>query len=113
DAGLLLLDEPFSALDERLRAGLRQELLRLRRELGLTIVFVTHDLREAHLLANRIAVLDEGQVLQFSARDDVFKRPASRRVAELTGVENLLPVEVIGQDGEAALVEVAGARFRC
>lgn len=113
DAGLLLLDEPFSALDERLRAGLRQELLRLRRDLGLTIVFVTHDLREAHLLANRIAVLDEGQVLQFSARDHVFKRPASRRVAELTGVENLLPVEVVARDGETALVDVAGARFQC
>jgi len=88
-ADVLLLDEPFSALDEGLRAELRAELLRLRSELELPIVFVTHDLREAHLLADRVAVLDEGRVLQFDARDEVFRRPRSRRVAELTGVRNL------------------------
>ena len=58
---VLLLDEPFSALDEALRSDLRSELLRLRREIELPIVFVTHDLREAHLLADRIAVIDEGR----------------------------------------------------
>jgi molybdate transport system ATP-binding protein len=86
---VLLLDEPFSALDEVLRADLRAELLRLRHELDIPVVFVTHDLREAHLLADRIVVLDEGRVLQFAAREDVFRRPASRRVAELTGVRNV------------------------
>jgi molybdate transport system ATP-binding protein len=93
---VLLLDEPFSALDEALRADLRAELLRLRRELRLSIVFVTHDLREAHLLADRIAVLDDGKVLQFAARDEVFRRPSSRRVAELTGISNLFEGEVRG-----------------
>ncbi len=86
----LLLDEPFSALDEALREELRAELLRLRRELGLPILFVTHDLREAHLLGDRIAVLDEGRVLQFDRRDEVFRHPRSRRVAELTGVRNIV-----------------------
>ena len=86
---VLLLDEPFSALDEALRTDLRAELLRLRREMRLSIVFVTHDLREAHLLADRIAVLDEGRVLQFGPRDEVFHRPASRLVAELTGFSNI------------------------
>ena len=85
----LLLDEPFSALDDALRADLRAELLRLRAEYELPIVFVTHDLREAHLLADRVAVLDGGRVLQFGARDEVFRRPASRRVAELTGTRNI------------------------
>ncbi|MDA0257023.1 MAG: ABC transporter ATP-binding protein [Chloroflexi bacterium] len=92
----LLLDEPFSALDEALREELRAELLRLRRELRLPILFVTHDLREAHLLADRIAVLDEGRVLQFDRRDEVFRHPRSRRVAELTGVRNIVAGRIEG-----------------
>ena len=104
---VLLLDEPFSALDEALRSDLRDELLRLRRELELPIVFVTHDLREAHLLADRIVVIDGGRVLQFAPRDEVFQRPSSRRVAELTGIANIFAGEV--RDG---LVEVAGLELR-
>ena len=104
---VLLLDEPFSALDEALRADLRAELLRLRREMRLSIVFVTHDLREAHLLADRIAVLDEGRVLQFAARDEVFRRPASRLVAELTGFSNIFEAH---QHAEG--VAVAGLPLR-
>ncbi|MGI8926216.1 MAG: ABC transporter ATP-binding protein [Tepidiformaceae bacterium] len=113
DARLLLLDEPFSALDESLRAALRRELLRLRAELGLSIVFVTHDLREAHLLADRIAVFDEGRVLQFDARETVFRRPANRRVAELTGVANIFRGVAAGTEGGALLVEVEGLGLRC
>jgi len=86
---LLLLDEPFSALDNALRVTLRRELARLRRELDLTIVFVTHDLREAYNLADRIAVFDAGRVLQVDDREAVFHRPACRRVAELTEVRNI------------------------
>ncbi|MGE3075829.1 MAG: ABC transporter ATP-binding protein [Dehalococcoidia bacterium] len=112
DANVLLLDEPFSALDDALRVTLRRELLRLRAELGLTIVFVTHDLREAHLLADRLAVFDEGRVLQFGPREEVFRRPLSRRVAELTGTSNIFRATVreLGQDGELQL-EIGGARF--
>lgn len=95
ESPVLLLDEPFSALDERLREELRRELLRLRTELGLTILFVTHDLREAHLLADQLAVVDAGCILQRDAKEVVFSRPSSRRVAELTGVENLLRGNVL------------------
>ena len=112
DARLLLLDEPFSALDDSLRASLRRELLRLRRDLGLTIVFVTHDLREAHLLADRIAVFDEGRLLQVDGREEVFRRPVSRRVAELTGVGNIFPARVAAL-GECPAVEAGGAVLRC
>ncbi len=111
DANVLLLDEPFSALDDALRVTLRRELLRLRAELGLTIVFVTHDLREAHLLADRLAVFDEGRVLQFGPRDEVFRRPISRRVAELTGTANLFTARVCATNSEMTLLEVAGGRF--
>lgn len=113
DARLLLLDEPFSALDDALRTGLRRELLRLRAELGLTIVFVTHDLREAHLLADRIAVFDQGRVLQFGPREEVFLRPASRRVAELVGVANIWRGVVTGHRAPHVEVDVDGLRLEC
>jgi len=109
---LLLLDEPFSALDESLRRTLRAELLRLRAELGLTVVFVTHDLREAHLLADRLAVFDQGRILQFDRREEVFRHPASRRVAELTGVSNVMAARVLARVDGALQVDVEGLVLR-
>jgi molybdate transport system ATP-binding protein len=113
DTRLLLLDEPFSALDDSLREGLRRELVRLRRELGLSTVFVTHDLREAHLLADRLAVFDEGRMLQIASRDEVFRHPASRRVAELTGVANILPGTAGETAGGVVAVDVGGHNLQC
>ncbi|HEY5476477.1 MAG TPA: ABC transporter ATP-binding protein [Tepidiformaceae bacterium] len=113
DTRLLLLDEPFSALDESLRAGLRRELLRLRKEFGLTILFVTHDLREAHLLADRLAVFDAGRILQFEDRETVFRKPLSRRVAELTGVANIFAATARARTSQSIEVEVAGLRLAC
>ncbi len=109
---LLLLDEPFSALDASLRRTLRAELLRLRADLGLTVVFVTHDLREAHLIADRLAVFDRGRILQFDHRDEVFRHPRSRRVAELTGVANILRGRVTGFGPGVVDVEVEGLTLR-
>lgn len=105
--GALLLDEPFSALDEALRGDLRAELLRLCSELAIPVVFVTHDLREAHLLADRIAVVEEGRVLQFAPRAEVFRHPASRRTAELIGVRNIFPARGLG----GSRVEIDGVAF--
>ncbi|MFQ5381294.1 MAG: ABC transporter ATP-binding protein [Dehalococcoidia bacterium] len=114
DVELLLLDEPFSALDESLRAELRKELVRLRVELGLTILFVTHDLREAHLIGDRIAVFDDGKVLQFGARDEVFRRPVSRRVGELTGVANIWRGRLASAwNAGPGAVTVDGLTLRC
>ena len=113
EAPLLLLDEPFSALDESLRTELRRELIRLRTELGLSVVFVTHDLREAHLLADRLAVFDAGKLLQFEQREAVFRRPASRRVAELTGVANIWRGRVRALEPGSAIIDVDGAPLRC
>jgi molybdate transport system ATP-binding protein len=107
---LLLLDEPFSALDNAIRVTLRRELARLKRDLDLTIVFVTHDLREAFNLADRIAVFESGTVLQVGTRDDVFNRPASARVAALTEVRNVWRGRIVRSD--AAGVSVETGRFR-
>lgn len=112
EATLLLLDEPFSALDESLRSALRGELLRLRRDFGLTIVFVTHDLREAHLLADQLAVFDEGRMLQVGPREEVFRRPSSRRVAELTGVANIFGGIVTSASPGAVVVQSHGLALR-
>lgn len=110
---LVLLDEPFSALDESLRSRLRQELLRLRNEFALSVIFVTHDLREAHLLAERLAVFDGGRILQFDDRETVFRRPVNRRVAELTGVANIFRSRVLVDQGATIVVEADGARLTC
>lgn len=108
-APLLLLDEPFSALDDSLRTAMRKELLRLRSELGLTILFVTHDLREAHFLADRVAVFDNGRVLQVGPREEIFKRPNSRRVAQLTGTANVWRGVVRSVDEGSVAVDVSAA----
>jgi thiamine transport system ATP-binding protein len=96
---LLLLDEPFGALDRPLRERLAADVRRITRQLGLTVVAVTHDHREALALADRIAVLDAGRVLQIGPNVEVWSRPRSRRVAEVLALPNLLPVEV--EDGRA------------
>ncbi|MEO8539410.1 MAG: ABC transporter ATP-binding protein [bacterium] len=111
EAPLLLLDEPFSALDDSLRTSMRKELLRLRAELGLTILFVTHDLREAHFLADRVAVFDNGRILQIGAREEIFKRPNSRRVAQLTGIPNVWQGTVSGIDEGTLRVTVEGVNL--
>lgn len=86
---ILLLDEPFSALDASIRAELRQNLALLSRNLHLPIVFITHDLEEAYMLADRVAVYDRGRVLQYNTREEIFYRPATQQVARLIGIRNL------------------------
>ncbi len=87
----LLLDEPLSNLDARLRAQMRVELRRLHAELGITTVYVTHDQDEAMALSTRIAVLDRGALVQVGTPADVYRRPRTRFVAEFLGAANLLP----------------------
>ena len=102
---LVLLDEPFSALDAPVREELRRELRRLQREAGLSTVLVTHDPEEAALLADEILVVDEGRLLQAGPRAEVFARPASPQVARLLGIPNLIPATV----AEAGVLAVGAA----
>ncbi|MDO9074836.1 MAG: ABC transporter ATP-binding protein [Rubrivivax sp.] len=85
---LLLLDEPFSAVDQMSRQGLYRLLADLRRDLGIPIVLVTHDLNEARLLADRLVVMDAGRVLQQGAPAAIHRTPRNARVADLVGLQN-------------------------
>lgn len=95
---ILLLDEPFSALDLAVRETLRQELLEMLYDYKGTILLVTHNLQEAYLMASTIAVIDGGKVLQAGSREEVLHRPRTRRVAEHTGAKNILR-GMVSRDG--------------
>ena len=92
---VLLLDEPLSALDLKLRRAMQAELKRLQRETGITFVFVTHDQEEALTMSDRIGVMSAGRLLQVGSPRDVYDRPADRFVADFIGETNLLPAEVV------------------
>jgi molybdate transport system permease protein len=112
-AGLLLLDEPFSALDAPLRASLREELLSLQREFAGTTIMVTHDPAEAALLADELLVLENGGVLQAGPTADVFRRPANETAAGLLGARNPGRGVVVSSNGiglgGGIVLEVAGS----
>ncbi len=92
---VLLLDEPLSALDLKLRKSMQIELKRLQMETGITFVFVTHDQEEALTMSDRIAVMSEGRVRQVGAPADIYDRPADRFVADFIGETNFLDAEVV------------------
>ncbi|MSQ48219.1 MAG: ABC transporter ATP-binding protein [Deltaproteobacteria bacterium] len=96
---LLLLDEPFAALDLALRESLREELAQVQARTGITVVMVTHDLTDAFALGHRILVYEAGRVIQHGTREEVFFHPATRHVAELVGTRNILPAVVERSDG--------------
>ena len=102
----LLFDEPLSNLDARLRRRVRDEIRALQRQLGLSVVYVTHDREEALMLADRIAVIDAGRVVQFGKPEDVFHRPGSAFVAGFMGADNAL--DLTHAEGGALTAAVAG-----
>jgi iron(III) transport system ATP-binding protein len=99
DPSLLLLDEPFSNLDARLREGMRVEMGQLQRRLGLTTIFVTHDQTEAMMLSDRIFVMNAGIVEQTGTPREVYEHPASRFVMDFLGRINYLPAHVVRLPG--------------
>ncbi len=90
---LLLLDEPLAALDRKLREGTRFELVRLQAELGLTFVMVTHDQGEAMSMASRLAVMNEGRIVQTGDPHEIYEHPRTRFVADFIGIANILPID--------------------
>ncbi len=104
---LLLLDEPLSNLDAKLRESLRFELKRLQREQGITTLYVTHDQSEALALSNRIAVMSAGYIMQLDKPAAIYQRPAGRFVADFIGTSNFLEGTVDRLEGEGAVVTTA------
>ncbi len=105
---ILLLDEPLSALDMRTQNTLRTELKRLHRSLGMTTLHVTHNQTEALVLADRIAVLMQGSIVQVGTPHEIFRKPKNEVVAEFVGVENVLSGRVVENVGGVARVAVGG-----
>jgi len=100
---VLLLDEPFAALDKNLRLDMQIEVRRIQRELGITTLLVTHDQEEAMSMADRIAVMNAGRVEQFDTPEEVYDRPASYFVARFVGTANLFPGRLV-RNGEDFLM---------
>ena len=101
---MLLLDEPLSALDHLTKDRLQEELQRVHHQLGITVFHITHDLNEAFVLADRMAVMQEGRILQQGMPQEIGRRPKTRFVAELMGLKNFLSAQVTTQ----GMIEVQG-----
>jgi len=102
---LVLMDEPFGALDRRLREGMQLEMMRLHEDLGMTFIFVTHDQEEALSMSDRVAVMNEGRIEQVGTPLDLYEHPASRFVARFLGDSNLFSGQV---DAPGRLETVTG-----
>ena len=107
---VLLLDEPFSALDRNLRASMQVEIKEIQRKLGVTTIFVTHDQGEALSLSDRIAVLAEGRIRQLGTPDEIYCRPVDRFVASFVGDVNVLHARLEQVDGPSATLALGPAR---
>jgi iron(III) transport system ATP-binding protein len=107
---LLLLDEPLSNLDAKLRESLRFELKRLQREHGITTVYVTHDQSEALSMSNKVAVMQEGHIRQIADPFEVYLRPINAFVANFVGTTNFFEGVVVGPEGDGWLVETANGQ---
>lgn len=108
DPDLLLMDEPLGALDKNLRGQMQFELKRLHRELGVTIMYVTHDQEEALTMSDRVALMNKGVIVQLGTAHELYEQPANRFVAEFIGESNLLEGRV---DESGCFVTEGGARF--
>jgi putative spermidine/putrescine transport system ATP-binding protein len=109
---VLLLDEPFSALDKNLRGSMQIELREIQRKLGVTTIFVTHDQSEALSLSDRLAVMSEGRIRQLGAPQEIYRRPCERFVASFVGDTNVLRGRLDRIDGTHAILTMGVAQVR-
>jgi multiple sugar transport system ATP-binding protein len=110
DADVLLMDEPLSDLDAKLKVEIRKEIQRIQKRLGVTTLYVTHDQEEATTMSDKIAVMNDGQLAQYGTADDLYERPVNRFVAEFIGNPkmNFLKARVDSNDDDRVRVEVEG-----
>jgi len=110
EPAVLLLDEPFSALDSAVREKLQGELLGLQREMGLSVIYVTHLLADAFALGDRMAVINDGRLEQIGAKQEVYQRPATRAVARFTGTRNIFDGQVLAVKGREVHINWCGQK---
>jgi spermidine/putrescine transport system ATP-binding protein len=103
---VLLLDEPLSALDKKMREQMQSELRRLQRAVGITFVLVTHDQEEALTMSDRIAVMFDGKIAQVATPQMLYGKPCSRRVGNFIGMMNFLEAKILGTQGDKVEVDV-------
>ena len=106
---VLLLDEPLGALDLKLRQEMQYELIRMKNELGITFVYVTHDQEEALTMSDTIVVMNQGYIQQIGSPESIYNEPENAFVADFIGDSNIIPATMI----EDKLVEILGTRFSC
>ena len=109
---VLLLDEPFSALDYKLRRAMQLEIKRLQRRLGITFVFVTHDQEEAFAMSDRVVVMTQGRIEQIGTPQEIYEEPSNLYVARFVGEINILPARIMSVPGEGIYIaDISGRRF--
>ena len=108
---VLLFDEPLSNLDARLRVQMRSEISRLQKELAITTIYVTHDQEEAMAISDRIAIMNEGRIVQIGKAEELYQRPSSHFVAGFLGNTNLVRGTVLAADAGQVTLDVAGHRW--
>jgi ABC-type Fe3+/spermidine/putrescine transport system ATPase subunit len=112
---VLLLDEPLSNLDAKIRIQVRAEIRKLQKELGITTIYVTHDQEEALTLSDRIAVLSHGKLQQLGSPHELYEKPTNPFVADFIGINNLIPgkVKEAMDGGRRLVVDTAGGPIAC
>ena len=109
---VLLLDEPCSALDYKLRRAMQLEIKRLQRRLGITFVFVTHDQEEAFAMSDRVVVMNQGRIEQIVTPQEIYEEPSNLYVARFVGEINILPARIMSVPGEGIYIaDISGRRF--
>lgn len=106
---VLLLDEPLGALDLKLRQDMQYELIRLKNELGITFIYVTHDQEEALTMSDTVVVMNQGYIQQIGTPEDIYNEPENAFVADFIGDSNIIPATMI----EDKVVEMLGVKFQC
>ncbi|MDT8305591.1 MAG: ABC transporter ATP-binding protein [Anaerolineae bacterium] len=109
---VLLFDEPLSNLDAQLRVRMRGEIRSVQRRLGITSVYVTHDQEEAFSIADLVAIMNRGKLIQLGTPRELYRQPADRFVAEFVGLSNIVPVEIVSSGAEEAVIRVFGQTLR-
>ena len=105
---ILLLDEPLSALDKKMREEMKFWIKNIQKSVGITTIYVTHDQSEALTMSDRIAVMDQGRVLQIGTPVEIYEQPASRFIAEFIGESNLLDGTALDVDGAVCSIDIDG-----